>query len=95
MTENEMRMEIAELRQEVAALQQQIKGDPKLSLHFYQRKCSRQRDALDRLNRRVISQRFVLRTLDELGRGLSKEEYLKARDAVQNEQLRDRIEIPV
>ena len=35
----------------------------------------------DALNRRVASQRFVLRTLDGLGRSLSAEEYRQARAA--------------
>jgi hypothetical protein len=43
------------------------------------------------LNRRVVSQRFVLRTLDGLGRSLSPEEHRTARDAVGNLALRDRI----
>lgn len=94
MSERDMRLEIAELKQERDVLLRQIDGDPEASLYFYQRKALRQRDALDRLNRRILSQRFVLRTLEELGRGLSREEYLKARDAVQNEQARSRIDDP-
>jgi len=47
--------------------------------------------ALDRLNRRVVSQRFVLRTLDGLGRSLSADEYRAARDAIGNPALRERI----
>ncbi len=94
MTESDMRREILELQRERDALLKQIDGDPELSLYFYQRKAIRQRAALDQLNRRVVSQRFQLRTLNELGRGLSKEEYLKARDAVQNESLRERIDDP-
>lgn len=92
MTENEK--EILELKMERDALLKQIAGDPEYTLYFYQRKALRQRDALDRLNRRVVTQRFVLRTLEELGRGLSKDEYLKAREAVENEQLRERIDEP-
>lgn len=87
----DLRAEVIDLRQERDALLAQIAGDPDLSLYFYQRKAGRQRDALDVLNRRVVSQRFVLRTLEQLGRGLSAEEYRAARDAVANEQLRDRI----
>jgi hypothetical protein len=51
----------------------------------------RQAAELDRLNRRVTSQRFVLRTLAELGRSLTAEEYGAARDAVTSVELRDRI----
>lgn len=57
-------------------------------------KVHRQADALDTLNRRVLNQRFVLRTLEELGRGLSRDEYLAAREKVANEQVRERIEVP-
>lgn len=94
MTEIEMRTEIAELKRERDALVQQIAGDPSLSLFFYQRKSLRQSRVLDQLNRRIVNQRFVLRTLEELGRGLSREEWLEARAALQNPQLRERIEIP-
>ena len=40
----------------------------------------RQAAALDVLNRRVVSQRFVLRTLDALGRSLSADEHRAARE---------------
>jgi hypothetical protein len=93
MTEADMRTELAELRAERDALLEQIAGDPELSLYFYQRKATRQRRALDALNRKVVSQRFVLRTLESLGRSLTAEEYRQARDN-EPEQLRDRIEEP-
>ena len=94
MTETDMRREILELQAERDALVEQIKGDPERALFFYQRKAIRQRVALDALNRRVVTQRFQLRTLNELGRGLTKEEYLLARTAVESEQLRERIDDP-
>jgi hypothetical protein len=83
---------VAELRAERDALLAQIAGDPELALYFYQRKAIRQRAALDAMNRRLVSQRFVLRTLEQLGRGLSRDEYVAARAAVGNEQVRERIE---
>lgn len=43
-------------------------------------KVARQRRALDRLNRRVRSQRRVLRALNDLGRGLTRDEYLALDD---------------
>jgi hypothetical protein len=91
-TERDLLSEIAELTRERDALLEQINGDPELSLYFYQRKAIRQRVALDRLNRRVVSQRLILRELERLGRGLTREEYLAAREAVENPQLRERIE---
>lgn len=42
--------------------------------------------ALEALNRRVTSQRFVLRTLDELGRSLTAAEYRAARDRIADPQ---------
>lgn len=83
--------ELRELRAEVDALRAQLEGDLPRATAWLQWKVWRQRVALDLLNRRVVSQRFALRTLDELGRGLSREEYLAAR-ARQPEQLRDRID---
>jgi hypothetical protein len=54
----------------------------------------RQAAALDALNRRVVTQRFVLRTLDELGRSLTVAEYRAARARVTNAQLQGRIDDP-
>jgi hypothetical protein len=85
--------ELLELRQEVDALRAQLEGDLPRATAWLQWKVWRQRTALDRLNRRVATQRFVLRTLEQLGRGLSREEYLAAR-AAQPEQLQERIEEP-
>jgi hypothetical protein len=48
----------------------------------------------DALNRRVVTQRFVLRTLDRLGRSLTAAEYRAARDRITNAGLRDRIDDP-
>ena len=61
---------------------------------WLQAKVASQAAALDRLHSSVVRQRFQLRTLNELGRGLSKDEFLKARDAVQNEQTAKRIGDP-
>lgn len=89
----DLRAEIAELQAERDALLAQVeKDDHWPAWYYYQRKAVRQRRALDTLNRRVVSQRFVLRTLEQLGRGLSRDEYVAAREAVENEQLRNRIE---
>ena len=86
--------EVAELRRERDALLAVVKeGDSSPCWYFYQRKAARQRAALDRLNRRVVSQRFVLRTLEGLGRGLTREEYVAERDA-EPVSLRDRIDAP-
>ena len=88
----ELRARVAELSAERDALRAQLDGDLPSATRWLQRKVWRQAAALDALNRRVVSQRFVLRTLDGLGRSLSVEEYRSARDAVADEQLRERIE---
>jgi hypothetical protein len=41
-----------------------------------------------------VTQRFVLRTLDELGRSLTAAEYRAAWDRVADDQLRNRIDDP-
>ena len=89
-----MRAELVEVTAERDALRAQLAGDLPAATRWLQRKVWRQAAALDALNRRVVSQRFVLRTLDELGRSLTAEEYRAARDRVADAQLRDRIEDP-
>jgi hypothetical protein len=61
---------------------------------WLQAKCAAQSRELDVLHSTIVRQRFVLRNLNELGRGLSKEEFLKARE-IENEQARERIGDPV
>jgi hypothetical protein len=87
----DVRSELVELTAERDALRAQLAGDLPAATRWLQRKVWRQAAELDRLNRRVASQRFVLRTLDDLGRSLTAEEYRAARNAVRNVQLRDRI----
>jgi hypothetical protein len=90
-TTTDLRHELVELAAERDALRAQLEGDLPAATRWLQRKVWRQAVELDRLNRRVTSQRFVLRTLDELGRSLTAEEFRTARDAVSNAQLLDRI----
>jgi hypothetical protein len=90
-TATDVRFELVELTAERDALRAQLAGDLPAATRWLQRKVWRQAAELDKLNRRVASQRFVLRTLDELGRSLTADEYRAARNAVSNAQLRDRI----
>ena len=90
----ELRRKVAELERECEIITAQLEGNIPSATFWLQSKVNRQRAALDALNRTVVSQRFVLRTLDELGRSLSADEYRAARKAEGNEQLRDRIEDP-
>jgi hypothetical protein len=87
----DLRHELLELAAERDALRAQLEGDLPAATRWLQRKVWRQARELDRLNRRVTSQRFVLRTLDGLGRSLTAEEFRTARDALSNAGLRDRI----
>src|SRR5215471_11632442 len=94
MTISDVREQLVELAAERDALRAQLEGDLPAATRWLQGKVWRQAAALDALNRRVVSQRFVLRTLDELGRSLTVTEYLAARDQVGDAQLRGRIEDP-
>ena len=94
MNEEEMRLkaEVSSLRSELSALRDLLDGgDLPSGVNKLAWKIERQRRALDVLNRRVLSQRFYLRIVDELGRGLTKEEYVEARDRVENEQVKQRL----
>lgn len=64
------------------------------NMSWLQAKVAAQRAALDTLNRTIVRQRFQLRIVNELGRGLTSEEFVKARDAIENEQTKDRIGKP-
>jgi hypothetical protein len=90
-TDTDLRHELLELAAERDALRAQLDGDLPAATRWLQRKVWRQAAALDRLNRRVTSQRFVLRTLDALGRSLTADEYRAARDAIRDPRLLDRI----
>jgi hypothetical protein len=90
----DLRRQLVELSAERDALRAQLEGDLPKATAWLQRKVWRQAAALDVLNRRVVTQRFVLRTLEGLGRSLSTEEYRAERNRISNGQLRDRIDDP-
>jgi len=91
---SDVRSQLVELAAERDALRAQLDGDLPAATRWLQRKVWRQAAALDVLNRRIVTQRFVLRTLDELGRSLTADEYRAARANVANDQLRERIDDP-
>lgn len=91
---SDLRAQLVELTAERDALRAQLEGDLPAATRWLQRKVWRQAAALDLLNRKVVSQRFVLRTLDGLGRSLTAAEYRDARDQVADPRSRDRIEPP-
>ena len=88
----DLRAQLVELAAERDALRAQLDGDLPAATRWLQRKVWRQAAALDALNRRVVSQRFMLRTLGELGRSLTAEEYRTARARIADSQLRARID---
>ena len=88
----DLRAQLIELKAERDALKAQLDGNLPSATRWLQRKVWRQAAALDVLNRRIVGQRFVLRTLDGLGRSLSADEYRVARDAIDNPSLRARVE---
>lgn len=90
----DLRADLVELTAERDALRAQLDGDVPAATRWLQRKVWRQAAALDALNRRVVSQRFVLRTLDGLGRSLTAAEYRSARARIRDQALLGRIEDP-
>jgi len=93
-TSADPRADLLELVAERDALRAQLEGDLPAATRWLQRKVWRQAAALDALNRRIVSQRFALRTLDELGRSLTAAEYQAARARVLDQALLSRIEDP-
>jgi hypothetical protein len=89
----DLRREHAQLQAERDTLRNQLDGKPDL-MWWVQAKADRQRAALDLLNRRVLNQRFILRTLNELGRGLTTDEFITAKSQLDNEQVKNLIEVP-
>lgn len=81
----------AELSSDNVALRAQLEGNIPLATAWLQAKVDRQRKVLNQRNRTAVGQRFVLRTLESLGRGLTRDEYIVARKAEPNAQLRERI----
>jgi hypothetical protein len=63
-------------------------------MSWLQSKVAAQKRALDQQHSRVVNQRFVLNLTQELGHYPSREEFLKARDAIANDQTRERIGEP-
>ena len=85
--------ELAELRSEVTMLRDALYGEPRDGIPWAIMKVHRQRKALDILHSKVVRQRFQLRVLNELGRGLTRDEFLAAKAQVRadNEDVGERI----
>lgn len=74
-----LRIELYQAKEHIRLLESRLAGED-LDPNRLFSKIMRQRDALDILNRRVVTQRFQLRSLNEMGRGLTKEEWLELKD---------------
>lgn len=66
---------------------------PLADASWLQAKVAAQGKALDALHSTIVRQRFVLRMLEQLGRGLTREEFLKFR-AAESEPAQKRIGNP-
>lgn len=77
------------LREDMAVLKARIDGDIPEANSRLQMKVSRQRQHLARLEKRVVAQRFILRTLDKLGRSLTAEERAAALETDPKRELVD------
>lgn len=75
-----LRRELDDASREIDALKAQLEGDIPCATEWLQTKVWRQRLALDRLNKRVVAQRFYLRLCIRLGRPPTREEYLAAKE---------------
>jgi tRNA A37 N6-isopentenylltransferase MiaA len=84
--------EIRELKAQLTIDKLVAAGDTVAATQWLQAKARRQARALEVLNRRVVNQRFQLRLLNDLGRGLTKEEWLAAKAEVTNEQVAEKLE---
>lgn len=74
-----LREQVEALRMTVAQLRAQLGEDPTGATSWLQRKVVAQAKALARRDQRIVNQRFVLRSLERLGRGLTPDELATAR----------------
>lgn len=82
---------LAEVQAENLVLRELLEGKVPEAAAWLMAKVARQRAALDRLHTRVVNQRFQLRTLNELGRGLTRDEFRTALDKLANQDVTGRI----
>lgn len=75
-----LREQLSIARITINELNARVDGDDVRANSWMQRKCLAQAKALTRLNERVTNQRFTLRSIERLGRGLSVEELHTAQE---------------
>jgi hypothetical protein len=64
------------------------------NMSWLQSKVAAQARALDVMHSTIVRQRFALRVQNELRDPITHDEWVKARDAIQNEQAKERIGDP-
>jgi len=87
-----LRVALAEAADEIDVLKATLDGDIPRALTWLQGKAERQRRALDGLNRKVLSLHFALRLMNRLREPVTAAEWQEARQAVEDEALRERID---
>jgi hypothetical protein len=86
-----LRMELAEMTAERDALAAELAGDIPAATAWLQGKVTRQRRALDLMNRRAAAHRFALRLYAQARAPLTAAEWAAARQQVTDGQLAERI----
>lgn len=84
MTDDQLRIEklteeLRAARLTIGELRARLDGDALNAQSWLQQKAHAQRKALRLLNRRIVNQRLMLRTINETGRGLTREEWATVR----------------
>jgi len=87
-----LRTALAEAVGEIDMLKARLDGDIPRALHWLQGKADRQRQALDSLNRRVLSLHVALRLMNRLREPVTAAEWKQAREAIADEALRERVD---
>jgi len=87
-----LRTALAEAAGEIDALKARLDGDIPRALRWLQGKAERQRQALDGLNRTVLSLHFALRLTNRLREPVTAAEWKQAREAIADEALRGRVD---
>jgi hypothetical protein len=87
-----LRTALAEAVGEIDMLKARLGGDIPRALHWLQGKAERQRQALDGLNRRVLSLHVALRLMNRLREPVTAAEWKQAREAIADEALRERVD---
>jgi hypothetical protein len=87
-----LRTALAEAVGEIDMLKARLDGDIPRALYWLQGKAERQRQALDGLNRRVLSLHVALRLMNRLREPVTAAEWKQARETIADEALRERVD---